>query len=74
MDSWNAFSSRYNSALAASANAPERVKVRFPIAPSPANFFDILIGEQCNNSANKARKVAPLSQFGKTPAWKCAIT
>ena len=74
MDSWKAFSNRYNSARAASANAPERVKVRFPIAPSPANFFDILIGEQCSNSASKARKVAPLSQLGSTPAWKWAIT
>ena len=59
---------------AASANAPDRVKVRFPMAPSPANFLEILIGEQCNNSASNARSVAPLSQLGRTPAWKWAIT
>ena len=50
------------------------MKVRFPIAPSPANFLEIRIGEQCNNSASNARNVAPLSQFGRTPAWKWAIT
>ena len=35
------------------------------MAPSPANFLEILIGEQCNNSASNARSGGPVVAIGK---------
>ena len=39
-----------------------------------SGLFKMRIGEQWSNSASNARSVAQLSQFGNTPARKCAIT
>mmetsp|Transcript_12081 Transcript_12081/g.36406 ORF Transcript_12081/g.36406 Transcript_12081/m.36406 type:complete len:237 (-) Transcript_12081:97-807(-) len=74
MDSWKSSSRRSSSSVCWRSRVACLVKVRLPMAMSPANFLEMRMGLQCRTSERSARSVVPFVQFGSEPRSKYSIT